>query len=61
MNHFIQKTFQLKDPNITIDMDRVEEQHYKGRLSLFYFGTLTYVPKACECCICQLKKGPPCC
>ena len=50
MNHFIQKTFQLKDPNITIDMDRVEEQHYKGRLSLFYFGTLTYVPKACECC-----------
>lgn len=50
MNHFIEKTLQLKDFNITINTEKIDEVKIKGRLSLVYYGQLTYVPKACECC-----------
>lgn len=50
MNHFIEKTLQLKDLNITINTEKIDEVKIKGRLSLVYYGQLTYVPKACECC-----------
>ncbi|MGO4938380.1 hypothetical protein ACTQ54_12410 [Fundicoccus sp. Sow4_H7] len=50
MNHFIEKTLQLKDPNITIDTEKVDEVKVNGRFSLIYYGKLSYTPKACECC-----------
>ncbi|AXY24639.1 ISL3 family transposase [Suicoccus acidiformans] len=50
MNHFIEKTFQLKDKNIEIDMNYCEEIEFKGRTSLFYRGTLAYKPEACPHC-----------
>lgn len=50
MNYFIEKTLQLKDLNITICTEKVDEVIIKGQLSLVYYGKLSYSPKACECC-----------
>lgn len=38
MNYFIQKTLQLKDLNITINTEKVDEVIIKGQLSLFTTG-----------------------
>lgn len=50
MNYFIQKTLQLKDLNITINTEKVDEVIIKGQLSLVYYGKLSYTPKTCEGC-----------
>ncbi len=42
----------IKDPNIKLDSNKIEECHYKGRLSLFYYGILSYIPSSCPHCHC---------
>ncbi|MBI5974814.1 transposase family protein [Staphylococcus canis] len=49
MNYFILKTLNIKDENIQFE-EKVEKSKFKGRLSLFYYGELSYTPSHCECC-----------
>ncbi|MBI5975554.1 hypothetical protein [Staphylococcus canis] len=49
MNYFISKTLNIKDENIHFE-EKVEKSKFKGRLSLFYYGELSYTPSYCECC-----------
>ena len=50
MQHFIQKTLQLKDKNILIDIDHLDDTLYKGQKSLMFYGKLTYHIKICSHC-----------
>ncbi len=52
MSNFILTTLGIKDKNITFE-DKIEEKKYKGVVSLFYFGQLTYPPERCQLCGCD--------
>lgn len=45
----LEKTFDIKDPNITFS-DKVDEEKIKGTKHLVYYGKLTYTPKGCKNC-----------
>ncbi|HCM88924.1 MAG TPA: hypothetical protein DIS85_03395 [Vagococcus sp.] len=56
LNHCIRISLDLKDKNITFNTSFCEEKLIKGVLSKIYYGTLTYQPKACPCCVVKNEK-----
>lgn len=55
MNNILESTLQIKDKNIIWD-DKVQEQIFKKRKSLFYSATYTHRPAFCTVCGCVLAK-----
>lgn len=51
MNNILESTLQIKDKNIIWD-DKVQEQIFKKRKSLFYSATYTHNPAFCTVCGC---------
>ena len=51
MNSILESTLQIKDKNIIWD-DKVQEQIFKKRKSLFYSATYTHNPAFCTVCGC---------
>ncbi|REH89663.1 transposase family protein [Staphylococcus felis] len=49
MQHFISNTLNIKDKNIRFE-ERVDKKAFKGTLSLFYYGELSYEPDKCKLC-----------
>ena len=51
MNNILEATLQIKDKNIIWD-NKVQEQIFKNRKSLFYSATYTHEPEFCTLCGC---------
>lgn len=55
MFHSTKLLLNLKDPFITINDSLTENKTYRGHLSHFIYGTLTYTPACCPLCAVENK------